>query len=52
MEKKKKKSEKKPYVKPELIKEQILEQAALKCNKCVSGAPIQQPACRNRLYAS
>ncbi len=40
------KKKKKKYVKPEIKKEKIFEQAALACGKCISGNPVYKAACR------
>ncbi|MFH1258755.1 MAG: hypothetical protein ABII74_02890 [Elusimicrobiota bacterium] len=39
---------KKPYKKPEIISEKILETTALACGKCWSVPPISQSACNSR----
>jgi hypothetical protein len=36
---------KKPYKKPTVTSQKILETAALSCGKCISGSPISQLGC-------
>ncbi|HRY30347.1 MAG TPA: hypothetical protein P5079_09975 [Elusimicrobiota bacterium] len=43
---------KKPYKKPTLLSEKIIEQAALGCKKCTSGNPIVQARCSAQLSSS
>lgn len=37
---------KKPYKRPLLLSEKIIEQSALGCNKCTSGNPVTQGRCK------
>ena len=46
------KKTKKPYRKPTIKSEKILETAALACGKCLAGGPIAQAACRSRIRLS
>ncbi|MFH1369182.1 MAG: hypothetical protein ABII64_08660 [Elusimicrobiota bacterium] len=41
------KKNKKPYVKPSVKSEKIIETAALACGKCIAGNPIYQAACKS-----
>jgi len=43
---------KKPYQKPKIISEKIIETAALSCGKCIAGNPISQAACKVRIRTS
>jgi len=40
-------AQKKPYKRPTLLSEKILEQSALGCAKCTSGNPVSQGRCRS-----
>ncbi|MBN1621405.1 MAG: hypothetical protein JW871_02305 [Endomicrobiales bacterium] len=42
----------KPYKKPEIKSEKIIETAALACGKCIAGNPIFMIACRFRIRLS
>jgi len=48
-DKKTKRKVKKPYSKPKIESEKILESAALACGKCLSNSPTGQgsPGCRS-----
>jgi len=41
------KKAKKPYKKPFITSEKIIETAALACGKCIAGNPISQAACKS-----
>jgi len=43
-----KKNQKKPYKKPTIKSEKVIETAALACGKCTGGGPIFQGACNKK----
>jgi hypothetical protein len=42
------KKQRKPYKKPDIKSEKVLETLALACGKCIAGGPISQGACIQR----
>jgi len=42
-----KNKDKKPYQKPMIKSEKVIETAALACGKCTGGSPISQGACKS-----
>jgi hypothetical protein len=42
------KKAKKPYSKPVIKSERIIETAALACGKCFAGGPLYQQACQSK----
>ncbi|MCB4790945.1 MAG: hypothetical protein LHV68_03565 [Elusimicrobia bacterium] len=43
---------KKPYKKPNIVSEKIIETAALACGKCIAGNPTYSSNCRNNIRTS
>jgi hypothetical protein len=43
-----KKIQRKPYKKPVIKSEKIIETAALACGKCLGGGPLYQNACKSK----
>ena len=46
------KNPKKPYKKPVIRSERIIETAALACGKCLASGPLYQAACQSKRRTS